>query len=62
MSDYKKKILEIIESDLTAYQIHKKTGLSQNAINGLRKGERDIDNLTLKTTERIYKLYQDLNN
>ncbi|MCL7553914.1 hypothetical protein M8396_14615, partial [Staphylococcus aureus] len=29
MSEYKKKIIELIESNLTGYEISKKTGVSQ---------------------------------
>ncbi|WP_199180996.1 hypothetical protein [Staphylococcus simulans] len=54
MSEYKKMIIELIESDITGYQIHKETGVSQYVISQLRQGKRDIDNLTLNTTEKLY--------
>lgn len=55
MSDYKLKIIELIESDVTGYQIHKETGVSQYVISQLRQGKRDVDNLTLNTTEKLYE-------
>lgn len=54
MSEYKMKIIELIESDITGYQIHKETGVAQYVISQLRQGKRDIDNLTLSTTEKLY--------
>lgn len=55
MSEYKQTIKKLIESDLTGYQIYKNTGISQTVISTLRNGNRDIDNLTLKTTEKLYE-------
>ncbi|PXX85720.1 hypothetical protein DLY76_06345 [Staphylococcus warneri] len=54
LSDYKKKIIQLIESDITGYQIYKETGVSQYVISQIRQGKRDIDNLSLKTTEKLY--------
>ena len=55
MSDYKLKIIELVESNITGYQIHKETGVSQYVISQLRQGKRDVDNLTLNTTEKLYE-------
>lgn len=55
MSEYKTKIIELIESDVTGYQIYKDTGVSQYVLSQLRKGKRDVDNLTLNTTEKLYE-------
>ncbi|MGD3155825.1 hypothetical protein ACMG5R_10110 [Staphylococcus warneri] len=54
MSEYKKKIIELIESDITGYQVFKDTGLSQTVMSSLRTGKRDVDNLRLGTTEKLY--------
>ncbi|MGC9676085.1 hypothetical protein ACOP1M_00395 [Staphylococcus warneri] len=54
MSDYKKMIIQLIESDITGYQIYKETGVSQYVISQIRQSKRDIDNLSLKTTEKLY--------
>ncbi|MRW78430.1 hypothetical protein GF540_11240 [Staphylococcus aureus] len=45
MSEYKKKIIELIESNLTGYEISKKTGVSQYVLSQLRQGKREVDNL-----------------
>ncbi|HCU7432212.1 TPA: hypothetical protein OU938_001236 [Staphylococcus aureus] len=55
MSEYKKKIIELIESNLTGYEISKKTGVSQHVLSQLRQGKREVDNLTLNTTEKLYE-------
>ncbi|EOI3407522.1 hypothetical protein [Staphylococcus aureus] len=55
MSEYKKKIIELIESNLTGYEISKKTGFSQYVLSQLRQGKREVDNLTLNTTEKLYE-------
>lgn len=55
MSDYKLKIIELIESDITGYQVFKDTGLSQTVMSSLRTGKRDIDNLRLGTAEKLYE-------
>ncbi|MGE6359257.1 hypothetical protein, partial [Staphylococcus capitis] len=44
----------LIESDVTGYQIYKDTGISQYVLSQLRQGKRDVDNLTLNTTEKLY--------
>ncbi len=54
LSEYKKKIIELIESDITGYKIYKETGISQYVLSQLRQGKRDVDNLTLNTTEKLY--------
>ncbi|PTK62751.1 hypothetical protein BUZ18_00540 [Staphylococcus haemolyticus] len=55
MSEYKKKIIELIESDITGYKIYKETGISQYVLSQLRQGKREVDNLTLNTTEKLYE-------
>lgn len=49
------KIIELIESDITGYKIYKATGVSQYVLSQLRQGKRDVDNLTLNTTEKLYE-------
>lgn len=55
MSDYKLKIIELIESDITGYKIYKATGVSQYVLSQLRQGKRNVDNLSLGTTEKLYE-------
>ncbi len=60
MSEYKKQIVEVFESEVTGYQISKETGISQNVISSIRNNKRDIDNLTLKTTEKLHEFYKNI--
>lgn len=55
MSEYKQTIIKLIESDISGYKIHKETGLSQTVISGLRTGSRDLENLNLKSAEKLYE-------
>lgn len=55
MSDYKRIIVNLINSEISGYRIYMETGISQTVISTLRNGTRDIDNLTLKTTEKLYE-------
>ncbi len=55
MSEYKKQIKQLFDSDITGYKISKETGVSQYVISQVRLGKREIDNLTLKTTEKLYE-------
>lgn len=55
LSEYKQMIIKLIESDITGYKIHIDTGISQTVISTLRNGYRDVDNLMLKTTEKLYE-------
>lgn len=55
LSEYKRTIQRLINSDITGYQIYKDTGLSQTVMSTLRTGKRDIDNLKLGTTEKLYE-------
>ena len=51
MSDYKKVLIKLINSEITGYQIYKKTGVSQSVISGLRNGKKAVSytHLTLPT-------------
>ncbi len=55
MSEYKKKIIELIESNLTGYEISKKNWSFSICTSQLRQGKREVDNLTLNTTEKLYE-------
>ncbi|NJI63829.1 XRE family transcriptional regulator [Staphylococcus epidermidis] len=51
-------IIETIErplnSDLYAYYIHQKTGVTASSIQRLGSGERQLNKLTLDSTEKLY--------
>lgn len=55
VSEYKKKLMELIESKITGYEISKNTGVSQYVLSQLRQGKREVDKLTLNTTEKLYE-------
>ncbi|MDK7114203.1 hypothetical protein [Staphylococcus pettenkoferi] len=55
MSQYKKTIEKLFESNITGYQISNATGNSQNVISSITNEKRQIDNLTLGTTEKLYE-------
>ncbi|UMT76804.1 hypothetical protein ML437_06050 [Staphylococcus roterodami] len=55
MSEYKKKLMELIESKITGYEISKNTGVSQYVLSQLRQGKCEVDKLTLNTTEKLYE-------
>lgn len=44
----------IKNTDISSYQINKDTGVSYGNINAMRRGERLIENLTLKNAEKLY--------
>lgn len=41
------------ESKLTAYEVHKKTGISQSKLSDLKKGNAAIENLSLKNSIKL---------
>lgn len=56
----REQIEKLLNSDITGYQIYKKTGLSQSIISEFRSGKRELDNLSLKNAEKLYNLYNEL--
>lgn len=61
MSD-KHKIVQNIEallnSDITANYIQKHTGINRSQITRLKKGERDIQNISLKNALKLNDLWE----
>ena len=55
-------IQKLIDSDISAYQITKNTGLSGTVINEIRRGKRKIENLTLETGFKLSNYWKTLNN
>lgn len=54
-------IQRLIDSDISAYQITKNTGLSGTVINEIRRGKRKIENLTLETGAKLSDYSKKLN-
>ncbi|HDG9757393.1 TPA: XRE family transcriptional regulator [Staphylococcus aureus] len=49
-----KTIEKLLNSDLSAYYISKKTGVSASSIQRLRSGDRQLNKLTLDSAEKLY--------
>ncbi|QYA34119.1 hypothetical protein KYI07_12730 (plasmid) [Macrococcus psychrotolerans] len=56
----KDTINTLINSDISAYQISKGTGVAASGIQRIRSGERKIENLTLENAEKLYQYQQQL--
>lgn len=54
-------IKKLLDSEISSYQINKDLGISTNAINSIRRGERSIENLTLETGLKLSKYWEELN-
>lgn len=48
-------IKRLLESEITAYQIEKDTGISRAKIGRLKNGKNDLNNLTLETAGKLYE-------
>ena len=50
------EIKSLLESDLTSYEIGKRSGISNQVIDRYRKGTNAIENMTLKTAKKLLEL------
>lgn len=48
-------IKRLLESEITAYQIEKDTGISRAKIGRLKNGKNDLNNLSLETASKLYE-------
>lgn len=48
-----KEAMDILESDMTSYQISKKTGISIQVIDDYRKGKYKVENMKLITFRKL---------
>ena len=55
----RKEIRDLLNSNITSYEISKKTGVSNSVISRLRNGEREIGKVTLETAEKLYEYEMD---
>lgn len=51
-----KEIEDLFNSDVTDYRISKDSGVALSMIQNYRKGNRKVENMTLKTANKIYKM------
>ena len=47
------EIKELLDSELTSYEIGKRSGISNQVIDRYRKGTNAIENMTLKTAKKL---------
>lgn len=52
-----KEIEELLNGNITAYKLGKETDLNINMLQKYISGERKVENMTLKTAEKLYKYY-----
>ena len=50
------EIKELLDSNVTSYEIGKRSGISNQVIDRYRKGTNAIENMTLKTAKKIIEL------
>lgn len=55
------KVKKLLDSDITSYRISKETGVSVASIGATRRGERKVDNMRLKTAEKLGEFWDKLN-
>ena len=64
MSDLVKQIkLEInviLNSSMTSYEIAKKSGVTITALDKYRSGKSHVENMTLKTAEKLLKVLEEI--
>ncbi|WP_440894986.1 hypothetical protein ACS127_10455 [Amphibacillus sp. Q70] len=59
MSDIKKNIEDLLfESELTNYQISKRTGIAQTTLSRFTRKESDIENMSLKNALKLNELWE----
>ncbi len=55
-----REIEELFNSDLTDYRIAKDSGVTLSMIQNYRNGSRKVENMTLKTAEKLIKYTEEL--
>ena len=50
------EIKSLLDSELTSYEIGKRSGISNQVIDRYRKGTNIIENMTLKTAKKLLEL------
>lgn len=59
MRENVQKVIDAMNAGvITAYQVHKNTGLSQGQLAGFKHGTQSIDNMTIKTAETLINYYK----
>ena len=50
------EIKSLLDSDLTSYEIGKRSGISNQVVDRYRKGTNSVENMTLKTAKKLLEL------
>lgn len=53
------EIKEMLDSNMTSYEIGKRSGISNQVIDRYRKGTNAIENMTFKTAKKLLKLKEE---
>ena len=53
------EIKELLDSNLTSYEIGKRSEVSNQVIDRYRKGTNAIENMTLKTAKKLLELIEE---
>lgn len=53
--EMRRVIKQLLESDYSAYEISKGSGVGASIIQNFRLGKRKLDNLSLKNAEKLYE-------
>lgn len=56
----RENIIKLIESGIPALKVSKLTGIPQNTVYRIFKGEAALDNITLKNAELLNKFYEEV--
>ena len=55
----KEKVQAVLDSNLSQYEINKKTGVCQSSLSALRNGKKEIGNLSIDTAQKLADLYDE---
>ncbi|MBJ6292022.1 XRE family transcriptional regulator [Staphylococcus aureus] len=55
-------VKKLINSNLSAYEIGKKTGVDPASIRRIRRGERTVEKLSFDSAEKLYNYQRSLEN
>lgn len=55
----KDKVRAVLDSNLSQYEISKKTGVSQGSLSALRNGTKEIGKLSIDTAQKLADLYDE---
>ena len=54
------EVKEILDSDMTSYEMSKLTGVTITALDKYRSGKSLVENMTFKTAEKLLKVLEEI--